>query len=221
MIKKTGMIIGLLLFIITSGYSYSLHAEVTNVKDCLDQKEDCQDLDEMGSNEPDQSETDTEIVKSDGLLIIDLAKMVVSLLLVLGLIYILLKFLGKRNKHISKTSALENLGGISFGPNKSIQIIRIGEKFYLIGVGDNVEMLHEITDEKIIEDLLDNDGADLNTNNLLKSLSLFRRGADKGESATDSKTNDFKQLFSTELDKLKQGRKKIIDQYKQKEDNHE
>nr|WP_245251401.1 flagellar biosynthetic protein FliO [Virgibacillus litoralis] len=141
-----------------------------------------------------------------------------ALLLVLGLIYLLLKFLSKRNKLFQQVKALENLGGISVGPNKSIQLVRIGSRIFVIGVGENVEMLQEITEEEAKKEILHNNASnEVETKSILTSIFQQKSGSDE---ANQSK-KDFKNMFSSELNKLKQSRTKLINQRKQKEDKHE
>src|SRR5699024_6679095 len=70
-------------------------------------------------------------------------------------IYTLLWFLKKRRSY-EKAGSLENIGGISVGQQKSVQIIRIGDKMYLLGVGSNVELLKELSEEEsenILQDM--------------------------------------------------------------------
>ena len=47
---------------------------------------------------------------------------------------------------------MKNMGGISLGQHKSIQLVVIGETYYLIGVGDDISLLKEITDPEEIND---------------------------------------------------------------------
>ena len=161
-------------------------------------------------SEPEQNNTDSAI-ESNGPLLFDLVKMFFALILVLALIYLLLKFLNKRNKLFQQVRALENLGGISVGQNKSIQIVRIGQRFYLIGVGDNVQMLQEITDDDVITDLLEAENAEKGS----LTAPFFRRKANNSDQI------DFKNMFSAELAKLKQTRNKIINNKTKKDDEHE
>lgn len=67
-------------------------------------------MDELDSSdaEAEQNETDAA-VNNNGSLLFDLIKMFFALLLVLALIYLLLKFLNKRNKLFQQIKALENL----------------------------------------------------------------------------------------------------------------
>src|SRR5690625_2067127 len=211
-----------IIFLFVFSGIVQVQAKQPNVADCLENKADCPDGTEKDQNgkKTDQEEVMRE-VKNTGSLIFDLIKMVFALFLVLGLIYLLLKFLNKRNKLFHQVKALENLGGISVGQNKSIQIVRIGSKVHLIGVGENVEMLQEITDEEVKRDLLqDRESTDSQNKNMLTSFLQAKSKTDKDENATRSE-NEFKSLFSKELEKLKHTRKQIINGQIEKEDKHE
>ena len=48
---------------------------------------------------------------------------------------------------------MKNMGGISLGQQKSVQLVVIGNQYYLIGVGDDIRLLKEITDRTEIETL--------------------------------------------------------------------
>lgn len=191
-----------------------VQAKEPNAKDCLEGTIDCTDEDDSLLEGLDENSEDS-VVQSNSSLGLDLFKMVVVLVFILVLIYFTLKFINKRNKLFHKASVLENLGGISVGQNKSVQLIRIGSKVYLIGVGDNVELLEEIQDKDVKEDLLRKDeGEPLQASTIVKSL--FRPNEDKEE----KKTNEFKQSFQQELEKLKKNRNEMILKHK-KENRHE
>lgn len=84
-------------------------------------------------------------------LFLDFLKIVFSLLIILALIYILYRFAAKRTGKFKEGSTLKNLGGVSVGTNRSIQLIRLGNKIMVIGVGDSVQLLKEISDPQEIE----------------------------------------------------------------------
>lgn len=194
----------------------TVQAEPANVKDCI-QDEDCMKTDETPANETDNKQDETaDIGVGTGSLFVNLVKMVFALLLVLGLIYGLVKFLNKRNKLFQQVKTLENMGGISVGPNKSIQLVRIGSKLYVVGVGDNVELLQEVTEEEVKSELLEKDARDARSSSLLSPL--FQQKNGRNDQTTSR--NEFKRLFSTELEKLKRTRRSMIRQ-KQKDDQHE
>lgn len=49
---------------------------------------------------------------------------------------------------------MQNLGGISVGSQKSVQLVKVGNSLYLVGVGEDVNMLKEITDEHECKSLI-------------------------------------------------------------------
>jgi len=171
--------------------------------------------DDVDTNTPTEDKEKELEESSDGgtSLFVVFLKMTFALLLVLGLIYVLLQLLKRKNKLFLRSNALENIGGITVGSNKSMQIVRIGSRFFVIGVGENVEILHEITDQDVVQDLLDREENNQNPTNRL--WEFFKHNKEKEENGE----RNFKQLFSRELGYLKQNRKKIMNE--NKEDTHE
>ncbi|MFA1820664.1 flagellar biosynthetic protein FliO [Virgibacillus oceani] len=214
MLKKQIVTMISLLFIIPFIFLAEAGAQTPSVNDCLEADADCEEEITPLSEDEDASESMAGFDDSNSLLF-DLIKMFLALLLVLALIYIMLKLLNKRNKMYNQIKHLENLGGISVGQNKSIQIIRIGGRFYLVGVGDNVEMMQEITDEEMKEQLLEQgDEEPFQLTTLLPSF--LRKRGEKNPYNQDSQ--DFKNLFSDELKKLKKNRKDLIGRNNRRED---
>jgi flagellar protein FliO/FliZ len=187
-----------------------------SVNDCLEGDAVCEEeTAPITENESEDEQEPIAASNDSNSLLFDLVKMFFALLLVLGLIYIMLKLLNKRNKMFNQIKHLENLGGISVGQNKSIQIIRIGSRFYVVGVGDNVEMLQEITDEKMIDQLsVQEQEKPLSLHMFLPSF--LQKKSDN--TTTDQDARNFKHLFSEELDKLKQNRNKLIKRNNRRED---
>lgn len=214
MIKKITISICFLLIFLSAPFTSETFAKDANVTDCLKDETKC--ADDVAPTDLDADGAKDAEIKGNGSLILDLVKMVFALLLILTLIYVLLKFLNKRNKLFQQVRTLENLGGISVGPNKSIQIVRIGPKLYVVGVGENVEMLQEITDEDVKEEIIR--GSDVSSQ---ETGSLFKNFLSKKSENETKPKREFKQLFSNELDKLKKNREKVIDQHIKKEDPHE
>ncbi|MEQ6375337.1 flagellar biosynthetic protein FliO [Bacillaceae bacterium S4-13-56] len=141
-----------------------------------------------------------------------LVKMVFSLFFVLALIYFLLRFINKRNRIFSRVKTLENLGGLSLGTNRSIQIVRIANRYYVVGVGDNVDLLTEITDEDTIAEINQNQ-YDLQNQGFIPSL--------KKTNVENKSTIQFQQLFSNELKGMKNGRQTMINRYKDRKENQD
>ncbi|WP_310550347.1 flagellar biosynthetic protein FliO [Paenibacillus glufosinatiresistens] len=75
---------------------------------------------------------------------------VINVILVLGVILVLIvlviRFLGRRNQMLMSARSIRTIGATGLGPNKSLQIVEIGNKLYLIGVGDDVTLVDKISD---------------------------------------------------------------------------
>lgn len=145
-----------------------------------------------------QEDTETGGVDSSEPLWWSATKLVLALAFVLLLIYGILKFVQRKNKLFSRTRKMENLGGIPLGQNRSVQAVKVGDKVYLLGVGDTVEMLTEVTDEQTKNQLVqeDNEGT-------LTSFSIPKKQEGEGES-----TVQFQQLFSKHLSDMKHTKEK-------------
>ena len=185
-------------------------AEGEYVDECLERPELCDDSLTPGVESQKQSELLQE--KKTESLFLEVVRLIFALLLVIGLIYFFLYFLRKKNKFGNRIESLENLGGITVGQNKSVQLIRLGDRLFLIGVGENITLLDEITDEDIIQKIM---------NENLQQMQDVSAGKLLGNliSKNNGKKDSFHQLFTEELKQLKQNRKSIID--KSKEDRNE
>lgn len=114
---------------------------------------------------------------------------------------------------------MESLGGISVGQQKSIQIIRIGEKVYAVGIGNDVTMLDEITDENVIRQL--EESANMEVPALSFMQQLFSNKKQENHDDNKSVTNQqFSSQLDNELDKLKAKREQLIDMNKRDDDNY-
>ncbi|MBP1080026.1 flagellar protein FliO/FliZ [Bacillus capparidis] len=78
----------------------------------------------------------------------DFFRMIGALLFVIFLIYAVIKLLNKRNKMIRPFQYIENLGGTSLGQNRSVQLIKVGERVMVVGVGESIQLLKEIENEE-------------------------------------------------------------------------
>lgn len=204
----------LILFLIILAYPVTTYyAQPLNVLDCLDNEKDCAELEE---NEQEENELLPVEQNETGSVILNVVKMIFALLLVLILIYVVVKLLSSRQKLNNRVHSLENLGGISVGHNKSIQIVRVGSKFYLVGVGDNVELLQEITEDDVIETLLQQEGGE---NESIGSYLLSLIPNKKQQEI--EQTDEFKNKFAAELEKIKHQRKTLINKHTEKEDEHD
>lgn len=195
-----------------------LHSQAApTAYECLENPglEGCPSEEETGNfNEaPEEEETSAATETS---LTWTVIKLIFVLLLVLGLIYGLLKFFNQKNKMFSRNRTMENLGGMNLAPNRSIQAVRIGEQVFILGVGDSVEMVTEVTDENTKSSLIDREEQSGKTaptvNRLIHTLKR------SGQSKDDKSTVQFQQLFEKQLNDMK---KKTRNMRKKKEEGQD
>ncbi len=68
-------------------------------------------------------------------------------LIILVMIYGLIKFLALKQKKLHPNQAINLIGGTSFGNNKSLQLVKVGGKVFLIGVADQITLIKEFSNE--------------------------------------------------------------------------
>ncbi|KGX88436.1 flagellar biosynthetic protein FliO [Pontibacillus litoralis] len=183
----------------------------------------CDDEDTMQNGEGErQTPSPTQSTKDGPSILWQFIKLISALALIIGLLYALLKFMNKRNKMFHNVKTLQNLGGVSLGQNKSLQVVRIGDQLFAIGVGDNVELLTEITDEKTKRALTEQEAnGHMATSSSMGTLFSKRnkQGVDRAQGDNKPSSIQFQQLFQSELKSLQQKRQRLIQQsQKQKED---
>lgn len=90
-----------------------------------------------------------------GITAFDVFKMIFALLFVIILLSLLLKFVNKKSRSYSTGKMIQNLGGASLGGNRSLQVVRVGEKILVLGVGENVQLLDLVEEEREFNRLID------------------------------------------------------------------
>ena len=80
--------------------------------------------------------------------------MIFATMFVVGLLYSVLKFVNKKIDLFKSTHLIENLGGTMLGANRSVQLIKIGNRLLLVGVGENIQLLKEIENEQECEQII-------------------------------------------------------------------
>lgn len=73
-------------------------------------------------------------------------KVIFFLIIIIGIFLLIVKVISQKNK-FSTGRSIRSLGGLPIGQNKSIQVIEIGNSLYIIGVGDNIQLLEKIDNE--------------------------------------------------------------------------
>lgn len=156
-------------------------------------------------------------------LFVTFLKLVFALLLVLGLIYLLYHFVAKRTGRFHEGSALKNIGGVSVGANRSVQLIHLGDEVLVVGVGETVQLLKEITDPNTIESLVNQEGKpDFIEGNVRKIVNWTAEKTLKKRSVQNKGgSKSLKPLLKESLDRLKKERSDRMEEIFQGEEKHE
>ncbi|WP_022792782.1 flagellar biosynthetic protein FliO [Marinococcus halotolerans] len=143
---KYGIIIGLIMTVILLAGADTALASTT-VNESLNPQENQEDPAAGNEEAPADDET-TPAAMDSGSLWLNFVKMIGALTVVLGLLFWLLKFINKKTSKYQSTRWLQSIGGIGLGQNKSIQVVKVGDKMLVVGVGDTISLLQEIEDKE-------------------------------------------------------------------------
>ncbi|WP_102346934.1 flagellar biosynthetic protein FliO [Bacillus sp. Marseille-P3661] len=168
-------------------------------------------------NQSEQETTETDIPEFESQFSwFDFVKMFFALGIVIALIYIILRFINKKNQLFGQMRAMENLGGLSLGTNRSIQLVRIGERIFVVGVGESIQLLKEITSPEEIEQLTNKTQTQpLDISQTILNKWLPSKGQQNESKGTQM---DFRNLLKDQLSELSEGRKKIYEKFKKDQD---
>lgn len=195
-------------FSLTLFLSFSLAAvtyaeEIKSVYDEF-QSEGTQNPQEENNEQQGQNAQQNEQIANEALNIglFDYVKVIFMLLLVIALLYLFLRFLNKKSNFTSGKELLQNLGGISLGSNKNVQVLKMGKKLYLVGVGENVNLLKEINEEEEVDAIiaLYNERVEkmFITEPWIRRVFGFKGKSDKHQ-VSEPAESDFKELFEKQL----------------------
>ncbi|MGH2319151.1 flagellar biosynthetic protein FliO [Planococcus sp. SE5232] len=146
-----------------------------------------------------------------------IVQLVLYTLLIVAMIYGLIKFLAARQKNLQPNQAVKLMGGTPLGNNKSLQLVKVGGQMYLIGVGDEVTLIKEFSDEAEISGIeKDFEQQPALSKNLLdftkKKIGSFSKSPQK---------NGFDQLFKQSLNKQKAKQQAIENELGQEQKDQE
>ena len=200
----------------------NVHAEVDqnkSVLDFLDSEKDGGQDGEIMNEEEEPAADRSQDGAAVGLSMWDYTKTILALVFVVGLLLALLKFINRKNRMFDQNRLMKNVGGLSLGQHKSIQLVVIGGSYYLVGVGDEVRLLKEITDPQEIEALesyFDEQETQFPPGLVTKMLSKLPNNKLTASGDSDQPA-DFKKMFTSRLDELKAERKKHMNRLTEKE----
>ncbi|WP_082892765.1 flagellar biosynthetic protein FliO [Rossellomorea aquimaris] len=212
--KKIQNLFSFILFLLlVSAVDTTALADVDNVKSCIEHPEKCKN---QQGNEINSSDTDTSV--STSVTFIDYVKMILALIFVVALIYILLKFINQKGRSFQQTKIINHLGGTPLGGNRSVQIVKVGNQVLVLGVGEDIQLLKEVQDEKEKEEILS--FYHESPSQMADAKNVLSTWLGKGPSSSQKDSgNSFQSLLKSQLDEMSKGRKKLFQDLKKKE-NH-
>ncbi|MFK2825007.1 flagellar biosynthetic protein FliO [Bacillus sp. B190/17] len=183
-----------------------------NVKDCLESPDQCgQETGKTKKEEPDgQSQQRTE-ERAVGVTIWDFIKMIGALAFVLALIYFLLRFVNQKSRSYQQSKMIQHLGGSPLGGNRSLQIVKVGDRVLVLGVGENIQLIKEIDDEQELTRFIEHYSHQMDQ--MLQPQDVITKLISKWKSKETQnveKQDQFKQMFERQLGEIKQSRKQMI-----------
>jgi len=154
----------------------------------------------------------------------DYVKMVLALLFVLALLYGVLKLVNSKNRMYQQNQLMQNLGGLSLGQHKSVQLLQVGDSLFLVGVGEDISILKEITDtdekEKLMTFYNDKQEFTAQVPYIANVLKRFKTPF-LNEASNKQEKGNFEQLFKKRLSEIKSDRSEGLSDWKKKENDRQ
>lgn len=188
-----------------------------SVGECMENPDKCKE---------DTGQTDVKPKENQSLSIgvMDIFKMLFALVFVIILLYCLLKFMNKRSQSYQQTSLIQNLGGTALGGNRSLQMVRVGKRLFVLGVGEDIRLIKEISDEKEIQEYFHQYNEQLEKSfqpgDLTKWFNSLKEMIKQGN-GIEKKRKDFHQQLMEEMDGIKQERWKALESLRKENDKDE
>lgn len=140
---------------------------------------------------------------------------IVVLVLIIGLIIILIRFLAHKNNSWFSSRSIRHLGGVGLGQNKSVQMVKVGNSLYVVGVGEDVTLLDKIDEQEEIDAIFQsmNSAPNLSGKGLIAYLSRslnFRREKSLPLDTNDpSAASSFQKIFHSKMQQVSERRQQL------------
>jgi len=142
-------------------------------------------------------------------------QVIFALVFIIALFYFIIKVLAKKNKLQMSGRSMKTLGGVSLGTNKSLQVVEIGHSLYIVGVGNDIQLVSKIEDQEEIAYIRNNlhirgvkDIPALQS--LGKWINGLRNRPMDGFDADNADVTSFQEVFQSKMDRLS-NRKQLVD----------
>lgn len=221
--KKSFMALSCLLLLIISGFSPPVALAETNINDSVD--ENLKRIQDKNSDVEESPAADTTSeTAAVSVSVWDYIKMVLALLFVLALLYGVLKLVNSKNRLYQQHQLIQNLGGLSLGQHKSVQLLQVGDSLFLVGVGEDISILKEITSieekEKLMNFYSNKQEITAQIPYIATLLKRFKNPLST-QAGENQKSGSFEQVFRKKLSEIKTDRSDGLRDWKKKENDRQ
>ncbi|WJH33278.1 flagellar biosynthetic protein FliO [Paenibacillus sp. CC-CFT747] len=105
--------------------------------------------------------------------------------------------------------SVKPLGGVPLGQNKSVQIVEIGRKLYVLGVGDSINLISIIEDEEEAEYIRDHMMGGRSTDRSPASLMKWIQAMKAPSRSREEELPTFQQVFRQKMQSLPNRKKRV------------
>lgn len=144
---------------------------------------------------------------------LDIVKLILYLILVIVLIYVFFYFL-KKNKRLNSSSIFNTFGGMSMGQNKSVQVVEIGNKIYILGVGQEITLI-KVLENKDDINAIKNISYGTNTGSKKMISKISNKYIKRNK---NNNLNIFEKELSEKMEQLKEKRTFTVNQFLDEEE---
>ncbi|WP_221564328.1 flagellar biosynthetic protein FliO [Alkalihalobacillus sp. TS-13] len=217
---KTNISVLLIGFLLFGGPSY-ISANTDNSPEGCEGKSVSECYKESGKDVPEEKENtvSTSEPVSGPSTFVTMMKVLFALALVVGLMVLVLKLLHKRTQVIQQGKGIQTLGGAMLGNQRSVQLVKVGNRILVVGVGDNVELIKEIEDEKEIETLMATNETQMTGSEKMNGLAGWISSLWNNRDTSDK--TKFQGILKKQLNDTKQNRNALMESLKKKGHDHD
>lgn len=193
-------------------------SDKSSVQDCIENPGSCRQEQPSANNTQDsQGENETDSI---GVGFLEIVRVMAALAFVVALLYFLLRFVNKKSRSYQENHIVRHLGGTALGGSRSVQIVKVGERVLVLGVGDDVSLLKEIEDPDERGHLIDR--YEEQSEKMIQPaelLSKLKNRLSKKNEPEDSVP--FKKEFEQKINELKKSREQAIQDLAGRERNQD
>jgi flagellar protein FliO/FliZ len=135
------------------------------------------------------------------------------LILIIGLFFLIIKMVAQKNKMMMSGRSIKTIGGVSLGQNKSVQVVEIGHSLYVVGVGNNIQLISKIDDEDEVEYIRDHiQSRGTNEFPAFQSIGKWFKGLRNQQIIEEEDlSNSFQHVFQEKMERIS-NRKQRVDE---------